>query len=138
MPASQYRIFVCTKQRSANDPDGSGCGNCEGAAIYTAFEQAIAQADTSNPIQLKASGCLDHCTAGPVVMVFQPTQRTRLFDWPWLPKALRDRIQTKIQKKIARDRTYYGPLTPEDAMAIVQQHCINGNIIQGKVIKPLS
>jgi (2Fe-2S) ferredoxin len=132
MPSHQYRIFVCTKSRSANDPDGSGCGNCGGEAIYTAFERAIAQTGSSQ-IQLKAAGCLDHCTAGPVAMVFQPTQRTRLFDWPWLPKALRDKLQTKIQKKIARDRVYYRNLTPEDAEAIVQQHCI-----QGKVVKPLS
>ncbi len=130
MSSSQYRIFVCTKHRSANDPDGSGCGNCGGEAIYTAFEAAIAQTG-SNQIQLKAAGCLDHCTAGPVAMVFQPTQRTRLFDWPWLPKALRDRLQTKIQKKIARDRTYYCHLTIEDAETIIQQHCI-----QGKIIKP--
>jgi (2Fe-2S) ferredoxin len=138
MPSSQYRIFVCTKTRSASDPDGSGCGNCAGAAIYTAFEQAIAQANVGDQIQLKASGCLDHCTAGPVAMVFPPTKQTSRFDFPWLPKALRDRLQTKIQKKIARDRTYYGPLTPADANAIVQQHCLNGHIIQGKVIKPLS
>jgi (2Fe-2S) ferredoxin len=137
MSSSQYRIFVCTKSRSASDPDGSGCGNCGGEAIYTAFERAIAETG-NNQIQLKAAGCLDHCTAGPVAMVFQPTQRTQLFDWPWLPKALRDRIQTKIQKKIARDRTYYGPLTPADATAIVQQHCIQGKVIQGKVVKSLS
>jgi (2Fe-2S) ferredoxin len=136
MSSSQYRIFVCTKTRSASDPDGSGCGNCGGAAIYTTFETAIAQAGIDDQVQLKAAGCLDHCTAGPVAMVFQPTQRTQLFDWPWLPKALRDRIQTKIQKKIARDRTYYGPLRPKDAMTIVQQHCLNNQIIQDKVIKP--
>ncbi len=69
-------------------------------------------------------------------MVFQPTQRTRLFDWPWLPKSLRDKLQTKIQKKIARDRVYYGPLTPDDAKAIVQQHCIQGKVMQSKIIKP--
>jgi (2Fe-2S) ferredoxin len=136
MPSSQYRIFVCTKTRSANDPDGSGCGNCDGAAIYTAFERAIAQTGLGAQIQVKAAGCLDHCTAGPVAMVFPPTDRTRLFDWPWLPKALRDRLQTKIQKKIARDRVYYGPLSPADAMTIVQQHCIQGKVIQDKTIQP--
>ncbi len=137
MPSNQYRIFVCTKQRSPTDPDGSGCGNCGGEAIYAAFERAIAQ--TEHPeIQLKAAGCLDNCTAGPIAMVFQPTQRTRLFDWPWLPKALRDRLQTKIQKKVARDRTYYGPLTPADAEAIVQQHCIQGKVIQAKTIQQFS
>ena len=64
MSSSQYRIFVCTKQRSASDPDGSGCGNCGGEAIYTAFATAIAQAKVGDRIQLKAAGCLDHCTAG--------------------------------------------------------------------------
>jgi (2Fe-2S) ferredoxin len=137
MSSSQYRIFVCTKQRSASDPDGRGCGNCGGEAMYAAFETAIAQTGNYH-IQLKAAGCLDHCTAGPVAMVFQPTQRTRLFDWPWLPKAWRDKLQTKIQKKLARDRTYYGPLTPEDAQAIVQAHCIQGKVIQDKTIQPSS
>jgi (2Fe-2S) ferredoxin len=130
----QYRLFVCTKQRSVNDTEGC-CMDCGASAIYDAFVQEVARQNLGDQVQVKAAGCLDHCTTGPVAMVFQPTQRTRLFDWPWLPKALRDKLQTKIQKKIARDRVYYGALTPADVPDIVQQHLINGKVIQAKVIK---
>lgn len=73
-------------------------------------------------------------------MVFQTTQDgklwTKLFDWPFLPKKLRHKLQAKIQKKIARDRIFYGQLTPADIPTIVQQHCIQGRAVQGKVITP--
>jgi (2Fe-2S) ferredoxin len=136
MSSNQYRIFVCTKHRSPDDADGPGCGSCGSAAIYSAFEQAIDHHGLSDRVQLRAAGCLDHCTAGPVAMVFQPTQRTQLFDWPFLPKALRHKLQTKIQKKLARDRTYYGALAATDAEAIITQHCIQGKVIQTKTIAP--
>jgi (2Fe-2S) ferredoxin len=135
MATTQYRLFVCTKHRSANEAAG-GCLDCGGSAIYDAFVQEVARQNLGDRVQVKAAGCLDHCTAGPVAMVFQPTQRTGLFDWPFLPKALRDKLATKIQKKIARDRVYYGDLTPADVPTIVQQHLTQGKVVQTKVIQP--
>ncbi len=63
-------------------------------------------------------------------MVFQTTQRTKKFDWAFLPKALRHKLQAKIQKKLARDRIFYGKLTPADIPLIVQQHCIQDKVVK--------
>ncbi|MBE9031334.1 (2Fe-2S) ferredoxin domain-containing protein [filamentous cyanobacterium LEGE 11480] len=134
MTTPEYRIFVCTKQRPADDPEGC-CTDCGALEIHQAFKQSIAQQGLHDRVQVKAAGCLDHCTAGAVAMVFQPTQRTKLWDWPFLPKQLHHKIQTKIQKKIARNRTFYGNLTAADVEMIVQEHCINHQVIHGKVVR---
>jgi (2Fe-2S) ferredoxin len=105
MANTQYRIFVCTKKRPPDDPEGC-CQNCGAIEVLNAFEQTIAAQQLGDRIKVKAAGCLDHCASGPVAMVFQPNR----WELSWLPK----KIQTKLQKKLANDRAFYGHLCPED------------------------
>lgn len=129
MSSKPYQIFVCTKQRSSNAPEGC-CYARGGVDVYAAFQTAIAQQGIGDRVQVRPSGCLDHCSAGAVAMVFQPTKRTKKFDWPFLPKRLRHKLQAKIQKKLAHDRIFYGQLTPADIPGIVQQHCIQDKVVK--------
>jgi (2Fe-2S) ferredoxin len=122
--ASGYRVFVCTKQRT--EAGEGGCHDCGGAAVYAAFDQAIAAQALTDRVKLKASGCLDHCESGAVAMVFRPQR----MEWNWLPK----KLQTKIQKKFGRDRVFYGHLQPEDVPELVQQHLGQGKVVERVMI----
>jgi (2Fe-2S) ferredoxin len=126
MPEAHYRVFVCTKQRSPEDPDGC-CHDCGSAAVLAALEQAITAANLGDRVQVRASGCLDHCESGAVAMVFRPQGRS----WSWLPK----KVQTKLLKKFATDRVFYGNLTPTDIPELVQQHLVKGKIFERARLK---
>jgi (2Fe-2S) ferredoxin len=126
MSQAPYRIFVCTKQRSPDDPDGC-CHDCGGEAVLAAFEQAIVAQQLGDRVQVRASGCLDHCESGAVAMVFRPQGR----NWAWLPK----KLQTKLLKKFANDRIFYGHLQPEDVPELVQQHLVKGKILERARLK---
>ncbi|KAB8330949.1 (2Fe-2S) ferredoxin domain-containing protein [Scytonema tolypothrichoides VB-61278] len=113
MNSPKYRVFICTKQRDANDPEGS-CHNCGALEIYQAFQEEISQRQLENQVEIRRSGCLDHCEAGAVALIYQP----KLHEPSWLP--------TKIQKKIATNKTYYGSLKRVDIAELVESHLVNG------------
>jgi predicted metal-binding protein len=113
MNSPKYRLFVCTKQRDANDSEGC-CHNCGALEIYQAFQEEISQRQLENQVEIRRSGCLDHCEAGVVAMISQP----KLHEVSWLP--------TKIQKKIASNKHYYGRLKRADIAELVESHFVNG------------
>jgi predicted metal-binding protein len=88
MNPPQYRIFVCTKQRSANDPEGC-CFNAGALELYQAFQAEIQRRQLSDRVQVRQSGCLDRCEAGAVALVYQPRQH----EFAWLPTKLRLKLQ---------------------------------------------
>jgi predicted metal-binding protein len=71
MESSKYRVFVCTKQREPNNPEGC-CYRCGAMEIYEAFEEEIKQRQLEDVVEIRRSGCLDRCEAGVVVLVSQP------------------------------------------------------------------
>ncbi|NJP09965.1 MAG: (2Fe-2S) ferredoxin domain-containing protein [Leptolyngbyaceae cyanobacterium RU_5_1] len=113
MNSPKYRVFVCTKQRHPNDPEGS-CHHCGATEIYQAFQDAIAERQLENQVELRCSGCLDRCEAGAVAMVFQPKR----YEPSWLP--------SKIQKKLTANKVWYGRLSPADIPKLVESHLVNG------------
>jgi (2Fe-2S) ferredoxin len=121
MANAQYRVFVCTKKRPADDPEGC-CHDCGAMEVLAAFEQAIAEQQLGDRVKVKPAGCLDHCKSGAVAMVFQPKR----WELGWLPK----KVQTKIQKKFGNNRIFYGKLRPEDVPNLVQQHFGRNQILE--------
>ena len=117
MNSPQYRVFVCTKQRSPGDPEGCCC-SAGALNIYQAFVAEIKQQQLSDQVKIIRSGCLDHCEAGAVALVCQP-QRS---DFDWLPKKLR----LKLRQLLFPNRYVYGHLTRDDIPAIVDSHFISG------------
>jgi (2Fe-2S) ferredoxin len=118
MGLPQYRVFVCTKQRSAHDPEGC-CSNAGALQIYQAFQSEIQQRQLGDRIQVRRSGCLDHCEAGAVVLVYQPHRR----EFGWIPTKLR----LKLQRFFTPKRCLYGHLTCADVPTIVDSHLVLGN-----------
>jgi (2Fe-2S) ferredoxin len=119
MNLPKYRVFVCTKQRSANDPEGCCC-SVGALEIYRAFQSEIQQRNLGDRVEIRKSGCLDHCAAGAVALVSKVKGRTS----SWLP--------TKIQKRILANKHWYAHLTIEDVPEIVDRHFVHGQPLERK------
>ena len=117
MDSSKYRVFVCTKKRAADDPDGCCCDR--GALdIYRAFQQEVERLQLD--IEVRKSGCLDRCESGVVAMVYRPSRG----EFGWLPT----KIRVKLRKLLFPNRILYGNLQPEDVRAIAQNHFVKGQV----------
>jgi (2Fe-2S) ferredoxin len=121
MNSSQYRVFVCTKQRSVNDPEGCCC-NAGALDIYQAFQAEIQRRKLGDRVEVRRSGCLDRCEAGAVALVYQP----RRHEFAWLPTKLR----LKLQRFFTPQRCLYGHLTCADVSAIVDSHFVQGQPLE--------
>jgi (2Fe-2S) ferredoxin len=117
MNSCQYRIFVCTKQRSADDPEGCCC-NAGAIDIYQTFKSEIDRMQLNDRIEVRQSGCLDRCEAGAVALVCQIDRGS----FNWLPTKLR----VKLRHLLFPHRHLYGSLTTADIPEIVQHHLIEG------------
>jgi (2Fe-2S) ferredoxin len=110
---NKYRVFVCTKQRDFNDPEGS-CFHCGGIEIYQAFVDEVKNQKLEDRVEVRQSGCLDRCELGAVALVSQ----VKKTEPSWLP--------AKIQKRILSNKHYYDRLNISDIPEIVESHFANG------------
>jgi (2Fe-2S) ferredoxin len=117
MNSPQYRVFVCTKQRSANASEGCCC-DAGASAIYQAFQAEIQKRQLGDRVEIRRSGCLDHCEAGAIALVYQPQQR----DFSWLPT----KLKLKLRRWLIPKRNLYSHLTCADIPEIVESHFIQG------------
>ncbi len=69
MPPFEKHIFICTKERSADDP--TGCCKAKGSEKIAAFfKEEINKRGLKGRIRANPSGCLDQCASGPTVVVY--------------------------------------------------------------------
>lgn len=68
-PPYHRHIFVCTHERSADNPRGS-CGARGGAAIAGRFKAALVAAGLRGTVRASSSGCLGVCERGPCAVVY--------------------------------------------------------------------
>jgi (2Fe-2S) ferredoxin len=129
MNSPQYRVFVCTKQRSVDDPEGCCC-NAGALEIYQAFQAEIQQRNLGDRVEIRKSGCLDCCESGAVALVYQPPQN----EISWLPTKLR----VKLRQLLIPKRFLYGHLTIVDIPEIVDSHFVQGHELQRCQITPSS
>ncbi|ALA57568.1 (2Fe-2S) ferredoxin domain-containing protein [Nitrospira moscoviensis] len=62
-------IFVCTNQRSADDPRGS-CSKLGSEALHAHFKQEAKRLNLKGVVRANKAGCLDHCALGPSVVIY--------------------------------------------------------------------
>ncbi|RUT07720.1 hypothetical protein DSM106972_019800 [Dulcicalothrix desertica PCC 7102] len=117
MDSPQYRVFVCTKRRPENAEEGCCC-NAGGLDVYQTFQDEIQTRMLHKRVEVRRSGCLDHCETGAVAMVYQPNRN----EFSWLPT----KLQVKLRRLLFPKRYVYGHLTPEDVGAIVESHFVKG------------
>jgi (2Fe-2S) ferredoxin len=119
MNLPKYRVFVCTKQRSADNPEGCCC-NAGALEIYQAFQAEIKQRNLGDRVEIRQSGCFGHCAAGAIALVSKV--RGSAFAW----------LSTKIQKRILSNKHWYAHLTVEDISEIVDRHFVHGQPLDRK------
>ena len=117
MNSAKYRVFVCTKQRDANDPEGC-CHNCGAMEVYQAFVEEIEKRQLEDWVEIRRSGCLDRCEAGVVALVSQPKPH----EVSWLP--------TKLQRRLVSNKHWYGRLNRSDIPELVESHFVNGRSLK--------
>jgi (2Fe-2S) ferredoxin len=113
MNSNQYRVFVCTKQRSENHPEGCCC-NAGALDVYQTFQEEVDRLGISDRVKVRKSGCLDRCEQGAVALVCQSNR----LDFAWLPNKLR----MKFKKLFFSNRYLYGNLTCDYVKAIAVSH----------------
>ena len=69
MPGFKRHIFVCTNQRSPDDPRGS-CSKLGSEALHARFKQEAKRLDLKDIVRANKAGCLDHCELGPSVVIY--------------------------------------------------------------------
>jgi (2Fe-2S) ferredoxin len=62
-------IFVCTNQRSPDDPRGS-CSKLGSEALHAHFKQEAKRLDLKDIVRANKAGGLDHCAQGPSVVIY--------------------------------------------------------------------
>jgi len=69
MPKYKHHIFICTNERSAEDP--RGCCKARGSEKIREFlKDEVKRRGLKGTVRANAAGCLDHCEFGPVVVVY--------------------------------------------------------------------
>ena len=69
MPPFEKHIFICTKERSPEDP--TGCCKLKGSVkIAEFFKEEVKKRGLKGRIRANPSGCLDFCAKGPTVVVY--------------------------------------------------------------------
>ena len=62
-------VFVCTNERSHDDPRGS-CTARGSAAVLEAFKTKLVAAGYKRVVRANKAGCLDQCALGVTVVVY--------------------------------------------------------------------
>ena len=109
MNLPKYQVFICTKQRSAGNSKGC-CYECGALDVYEAFNAEIGKRQLEKTVEVYTSGCLDHCSEGPVAVVYQPNG-SKLSSPP-----------KKLQRLFYPKGHQYGHITLTDVAEIVESH----------------
>ena len=74
MAKFQRHIFVCTNERSAEDPRGS-CNARGSAKVLEAFKEKLVKAGFKRIVRPNKAGCLDQCAHGVCLVVYPEAVR---------------------------------------------------------------
>lgn len=99
MSRYQHLMFVCQKERPADNPKGC-CAHKGSAELLGRLKMLMATHGLQGKVRFTDSGCLDHCANGVTVFVFSPGAE--------------------------HPETWYEGLTPADAEELFEQHVIQG------------
>ncbi len=69
MPAFTHHIFICTNQRSSENP--RGCCDCEGTGkLRAAFKAGLKERQLGPLVRANQAGCLEQCEHGPTIAIY--------------------------------------------------------------------
>ena len=64
----EAHVFVCTNQRSADDP--RGCCQARGGVKLRNYLKRKAKMENIDGVRVNVAGCLDRCEFGPVMVIY--------------------------------------------------------------------
>ena len=68
MPKPERQVLVCTNSRPPGHPKGS-CGEQDAQALFESLRDALHERGLAERMMVNRTGCLKHCSRGPVVVV---------------------------------------------------------------------
>jgi (2Fe-2S) ferredoxin len=68
MPKPQRHVLVCLNSRPPGNPRGS-CGEKGSEDVFKELQRLVRERELSDRVIVSRSGCLKHCSHGPVVVV---------------------------------------------------------------------
>lgn len=69
MPPFKHHVFICTNERSAEDPKGS-CVHKGAAGLHAHAKERCHQLGLKGKVRVNKAGCLDTCAQGPALVVY--------------------------------------------------------------------
>lgn len=109
MARFRHLLFVCQKERAADDPKGS-CAQRGSAALLDRLKELTGEHGLKGKVRVTASGCLDYCAKGITVFAYSPGTD--------------------------HEETWYTGLTPGDAERLFARHVVEGETLTERVEPP--
>ena len=103
MPGFPHHIFVCTNERTADDPKGS-CARRGAVALHQHMKERCHALGLKGQVRINKAGCLDTCSAGPALVVYGA--------------------------KNPGDGVWYTARTTQDIDAIIDEHLVGGRPVE--------
>ena len=107
MAKFQRHVFVCTNERTPDDPRGS-CMARGAEAVLSAFKQQLVEAGFKRVIRPNKAGCLDQCAHGVCVVVYP--------DAVWYGNVTPADVPEIITKHLARGEVVTRLVIPDDKL----------------------
>jgi len=102
-PPFRHHLFVCTNERSADDPKGS-CVHRGALPIHQHAKERCFQLGLKGQVRVNKAGCLDTCAQGPAVVVYGEGNDA--------------------------EGVWYTVPSIADMDAIIDEHLVSGNVVE--------
>ena len=98
----EHHVFVCTNERSADDPKGS-CALKQSAVLHAHAKERCHKLGMKGRVRVNKAGCLDHCAYGPAIVVYG--------------------------EKDPPGGVWYTARTVDEIDEIIDEHLVKGNVV---------
>lgn len=69
MPTFDHHVFICTNERTPEDPKGS-CALRQAALLHSHAKERCHKLGLKGKVRVNKAGCLDACAQGPAIVVY--------------------------------------------------------------------
>jgi (2Fe-2S) ferredoxin len=69
MPPLQRHVFVCVKERAADNPKGC-CASKNAAEVQSRLKELTFNAGLRGKVRINSAGCLDQCACGVTIVIY--------------------------------------------------------------------
>lgn len=107
MAKFQRHVFICTNERTPDDPRGA-CAAAGGREVAAAFKQRLFERGFKRVVRPNKAGCLDQCAKGCAVVVYP--------DGVWYGGVTVDDVDEIIEEHIVHGRPVERLVIPDEEL----------------------